>query len=114
MRNRRLFWWVVPQRTSSIGHRTGSSCCPNSCGKSRHRVWFLTGYRCDEANAVFDATLRQTCGRAGGEAPISVLRLDPSLKWMIIENHHEVLIAAGEPAVQQMERVKASAERDTH
>jgi hypothetical protein len=93
-----LFWWEhlkVPSESwqTANGYRHLPHIAPDPEGD----CWLVTGLEdADSDKGVFQCT-PMLASKIVAECPgFEYALVDRGLKWLVIENHHDVLIAAGE------------------
>ena len=93
-----LFWWShlkVPAEKWQT--RDGYRHLPQLAPDSRSDCWLITGLE-DAEKPVFECTPASASAVLAECPAFEYALVDRALKWMVIENHHEVLIAAGDAA----------------
>lgn len=94
------FWWshlIVPW--SSWPAESGFTYLPRLAPDPTAPCWLITGLTDDE-KGVFECPAAVTPDLIGECPGFEYALVDPDLKWMVIENHHDILIAAGDAAAR--------------
>jgi hypothetical protein len=93
----------VPQRQWHTEH--GYTYLPQLAPDPQSACWLITGLTdANDDMGVFECT-PATASALIGECPgFEYAVVDPALEWMVIEDHHDVLIAAGD-AIARLSRL---------
>ena len=99
------FWWEHLQRSAVTRHTDrGYQWLPQIAPTPDIDCWLITGLDM-ETTEVFRCTPADAATILGECPPFEYALVDLRCRWMVIENHHDVLIAVGEAAVR-LERLR--------
>ena len=95
------FWWEhLREPCSAWATEHAYRHLPRLAPNPDADCWLITGLDDAENRAVFHCT-PATAAAVIAECPcFEYAVVDPGLTWMVIENHHDVLIAAGDAAAR--------------
>ena len=102
-----LFWWEhlkVPSGVWQTEH--GYMHLARLALDPQKPCWLITGLTdADENKGVFLCTPELASALIGECPAFEYALVDPDLRWMVIENHHDVLVAVGE-AIERLIRLR--------
>jgi hypothetical protein len=93
-----LFWWEHLKVPAEYWHtEQGYQHLPRIAPDPEAACWLITGLTdADEEKAVFECTPALASALVGECPHFEYAVVDPALTWIVIENHHDVLIATGD------------------
>jgi hypothetical protein len=100
-----LFWWShlkVPSENWQT--ENGYKHLPQLAADPESDCWLVTGLE-DDDKGVFQCTPALASAIIGECPGFEYALVDSGLKWMVIENHHDILIATGD-AVPRLSRLR--------
>ena len=93
-----LFWWSHLKVPSEQWHtENGYKLLPQLAADPDGDCWLITGLE-DDDKGVFHCTPALVAAIIGECPGFEYALVDRALKWMVIENHHDILIAVGDAA----------------
>jgi hypothetical protein len=102
------FWWEhlkVPDESWAIAH--GYKYLAQLAGDPEDTCWFITGLTDNiDAMGVFECSPSVATNLLGECPAFEYALVDRSLQWLVIENHHDILIATGD-ARERLARLRA-------
>jgi hypothetical protein len=93
-----LFWWShLKEPSESWPTEHGYKHLPQLAPDPEGDCWLVTGLE-DNDKGVFQCTPALASAIIGECPGFEYALVDRALRWMVIENHHDVLIAVGDAA----------------
>ena len=100
------FWWShLKMPSSSWPTENGYRFIPEIVPTPESPAWFISGLTDDE-KSVFECAPALVPAIIGECPCFEYAVVDRQLKWIVIENHHDVVIAAGPSAVERLDRLR--------
>jgi hypothetical protein len=100
-----LFWWSHLKLPSESWHtENGYTHLQQLAPDPESDAWLITGLE-DDDKGVFQCTPALASAIIGECPGFEYALVDRELKWMVIENHHDILIAVGD-AVPRLSRLR--------
>jgi hypothetical protein len=96
------FWWEhLKAPTASWATKHGYSRLAEIAPDPGRPCWLITGLEDSEDDiGIFECTPAIASALIGECPGFEYALVDPALRWIVIENHHDVLIAGGEAGVR--------------
>lgn len=93
-----LFWEAhLMSSAVKLATEEGFMCLPQIAPDPDERCWLITGLTdSDDEKAIFQCTPVVASALIGECPGFEYALVDPALQWIVIENHHDILIATGE------------------